>query len=121
MSPVAPKEEFSVFLWLDHKKLGKDHKNLICYVPITIKNKVRIQPLILVWFTRYCADKKVSCQLMPMPTPMGSAPMGSAQCPLPLGKGHKDFMINLHEMYVAEQGFKLATPGSAVRHATDWA
>ena len=29
-----------------------------------------------------------------------------------------DFMINLHESYVAELGFELATPGSSVRHAT---
>ena len=31
------------------------------------------------------------------------------------------FMINLHEGYVAELEFKLATPGSAVRRATDCA
>ena len=28
-------------------------------------------------------------------------------------------MINLNESYVAKLGFELATPGSAVRHATD--
>ena len=32
---------------------------------------------------------------------------------------YKLFMINLHESYVAKLGFKLGTPGSAVRHATD--
>ena len=30
-------------------------------------------------------------------------------------------MMNLHESYAAELGFELATPGSAVRHATDCA
>ena len=30
-------------------------------------------------------------------------------------------MINLHESYVAELGFELATPGSEVRRATDCA
>ena len=30
-------------------------------------------------------------------------------------------MINLHENYVATLGFKLVTPGTAVRHATDHA
>ena len=28
-------------------------------------------------------------------------------------------MINLHKSYVAEQGFKLGNPGSAVRYASD--
>ena len=36
------------------------------------------------------------------------------------GNDHQnDFMMNLHESYVVELGFKLAIPGSAVRHATD--
>ena len=34
---------------------------------------------------------------------------------------YNDFMINLHESYVAELGFKHAIPGSAVRCVTNWA
>ena len=32
-----------------------------------------------------------------------------------------DFIIYLHKSYVGELGFKLATPGSAVKHAADCA
>ena len=31
-----------------------------------------------------------------------------------------DLIINLRESYVAELGFELATPGSAVRRTTDY-
>ena len=36
-----------------------------------------------------------------------------------VGNDHRnDFMINLHENYVPEMGFELATPGSAVRRVS---
>ena len=49
-----------------------------------------------------------------------SFPQNRQQPFLNLQTGENDFMINLHKRYVAELGFKLANPGSAVRHTTDF-